>query len=369
MPLQATSAAEREKQDARAETLLVATRAIKEQTRDRRKIYLDRFRTWLWKERGVSFRFLLEQKPADPERIAAFLVEYGKEMFAAGKSYGGIYLETVNVVAVERPIIRRQLTAAWDLAYAWLVDEPHQHHPAMPISVMIAMVVVALMWGWPYEAAVIMMAWAGIMRIGEILSATRAELILPGDAAPGTSFALVMIKMPKTRGRSAKHQAARIDQEDVVTFLAAVYKDAGRNAPLWPFSASTLRKRSSCLLEALQLPSKKLNGVRPFDLGSMRPGGATWLLHATEDSELVRRRGRWLSQRVMEVYLQEAFVATFLEKISPGSRSLIGQCSGAFEMTLNRTVAFLQSGIPPPTWFYLLRGNASAPSKKAGKMG
>ena len=47
------------------------------------------------------------------------------------------------------------------------------------------------------------------------------------------------------------------------------------------------------------------DGERAIDLGSFRPGGATHLLQLSEDSELVRRRGRWASHRVMEIYLQE----------------------------------------------------------------
>jgi hypothetical protein len=132
----------------------------------------------------VSLKFLLEVKPPDPERISNLLIEYGRALYAGGKSYG-IFSETINAIAVERPLIRRQLNGAWDLAFAWLSDEPTQHHPAMPLTVLAAMVPAALMWGWPHEAAVLLIGWTGIMRIGEILAATRAELILPCDSAPG----------------------------------------------------------------------------------------------------------------------------------------------------------------------------------------
>jgi hypothetical protein len=157
----------------------------------------------------------MEQRPPDPERLAELLVEYGKELYRAGKAYG-IFAETINSVAVERPLIRRQLTTAWDLAFAWLQDEPHSHHPAMPISIMAAMVVVSLYWGWAYEAAIILMSWTGVMRIGEVLSAKRRDVVLPVDSAPGTSFMLIVIRQPKTRGRAARHQAARIDKVDVI---------------------------------------------------------------------------------------------------------------------------------------------------------
>ena len=61
--------------------------------------------------------------------------------------------------------------------------------------------------------------------------------------------------------------------------------------------------------KALQLPTTKGGYQKPLTLGSRQPGGATWLLHTTENAEVVRRRGRWISKKVMESYLQEVLVA------------------------------------------------------------
>ena len=312
---------------------------------------------------------MVECKPPDPEKISDLLVEFGRALYSAGKAYG-IFAETINAVAAERPLIRRQLTGAWDLAFCWLSDEPFQHHPAMPITVLAAMVSCALTWGWAYEAAVLLIGWTGLMRIGEVLAARRSELVLPEDSAPGTTFALVIVKQPKTRGRRAKHQAARIDQSDVIRFLSAMYGKCDQDFPIWPYSASTLRKRFSQLLQVLKLPTEKSPEMRRFDLGSLRPGGATWLLHKTEQPELVRRRGRWLSCRVMEIYLQEVLVATYVEKLSPMSRELIQFCAGGYSILLERCIGFLKAGIPLKSWFFLLRAAGDPSStEKAGKCG
>lgn len=263
--------------------------------------------------------------------------------------------QTINAVAVERPLIRRQLTAAWDLAFVWLSDEPHQHHRAMPISVMLAMVSIALCWGWAHEAAVILLGWTGILRIGEVLAATRQELILPQDAAPGTTFILLIIRQPKTRGRAARHQAARIDQSDVISFLTALYGCSKPSSRLWPFSDATLRKRFGLLLGALNLPNKKLPGTVPYDLGSLRPGEATWLLHSLENPDILRRRGRWASWRTMDIYVQEVQVATYAEKLEPKTRDFIQLYAGGYELLIERCTAFLNTGIPATVWFFLLK--------------
>lgn len=69
-------------------------------------------------------------------------------------------------------------------------------------------------------------SWAGGLRIGEVFLARRSDLVLPADAAPGTSFILLRIRTPKTRGRSAQHQAARVDPADFVVLIAKVLQHA-----------------------------------------------------------------------------------------------------------------------------------------------
>ena len=66
---------------------------------------------------------------------------------------------------------------------------------------------------------------------------------------------------------------------------------------LWNFSGQTLRSRFRALCKALDLPQSKHCGIKPLDMGSLRPGGATWLLQVTESGELVMRRGRWAAYR------------------------------------------------------------------------
>ena len=212
---------------------------------------------------GVLLSVMLTEKPVDAEGLAKWLVSYGKSMFLAGKSYGR-YSETINAVASARPAVRKHLGEAWDLAFAWLADEPHQHNPALPLSILLGMISVAIMWGWPVEGALLALTWAGVLRIGETLLARRSDLVLPSDGAPGTTYILMRIRTPKTRGRAAQHQAARVDAQDFVQLISKVFENLGRGEPLWPFSAGTMRKRFEALLRALSLPTTAVGGQRPF---------------------------------------------------------------------------------------------------------
>eukprot|EP00438_Fugacium_kawagutii_P004823 Skav226390 [mRNA] locus=scaffold1631:67277:74756:+ [translate_table: standard] len=358
--------AERNRAAMRTPITLPADRVVRKETRNKRFQLLTKFKVWLWSEHKVSFRALLEEKPFDAELISHWVVMYGRELFASGKAYYQ-YSETINAIAMTKPLLKKQLTAAWDLAFAWLGDEPHEHHPALPVSVLLAMMTLSLYWGWVYEACVLGATWAGVMRIGEFLQACRKDLVLPQDTAPGNRYVLLRIPDPKTRGRHARHQSARIDQEDIVNLLIATYGSMDSHEPLWPFSAATLRSRFSALLRALDLPTSKKNGCQPFGLSSLRPGGATWMLDVTENSELVRRRGRWLSNRVMEVYLQEISAATFLQKLSATQRSKIFQFATDFETVLQQALFFLNRAIPPRTWYLLM--NLQRGDGKMGKDG
>jgi len=342
------SAAERLRASNRASTVLIPTRTVRKETRDGRERLLKNFGRWLSENHQVSLDALLQQKPADPEEICRWLVMFGQDMFLSGKTYGA-FSETINAIGAARPLIRKQLAPAWDLAFAWLADEPHQHHPALPLSVLLAVLTTCLWWGWPLEAAIFALAWNGILRIGEVLMSLRRDLVLPDDSMPGVDFILLRIRAPKTRGRAAKHQAARVNPTDMVQLITAVFGELPADRPLWPYSAATLRKRFSAVLLSLGL-HESTKGSRGFDLGSFRPGGATHLLLTTEDPELCRRRGRWLSTRVMEIYLQEVMATTFVQRLDHSVRSKIYERSAAFSRVLQIALSFLASGIPCRAW-------------------
>ena len=78
------------------------------------------------------------------------------------------------------------------------------------------------------------------------------------------------------------------------------------------------------IMQRLDTTKLPFNKARRLDLGSLRAGGATWLLSVTEDSEdaeLVRRRGRWLSHRTMEIYIQEFSSIQFIHRLPEATQA------------------------------------------------
>lgn len=137
------SAAERRRADERAGALPTGDRVALDLTRKRRRKLLRDFQKWPWQVKGVSLLYLVRERPADPEKICHWLVTYGQELYRAGKAFG-IYAETINSVAASRPQVRKQLTAAWDYAFSRVSEEPFSHHPALPATVLLAIMSVAL---------------------------------------------------------------------------------------------------------------------------------------------------------------------------------------------------------------------------------
>lgn len=203
----------------------------------------------------------------------------------------GHYSETINAIASLRPRFRRTLQGAWDVAYTWLRHEPGNHHIALPWQALLGVLTAAFLWGWYRVAGIVALAWGSISRIGEVLAAERHQLVLPSDIGFTTDYLLLKIDDPKTRFRGARHQVARLDQPDLLAICEATLSGIPKNAKLWPLSPQTLRKRFYSLPDALKLQRSEQHGQRGIDLGSLRAGGATWLLEKSENHSLVQRRG------------------------------------------------------------------------------
>ena len=134
------------------------------------------------------------------------------------------------------------------------------------------------------------------------------------------------------------------------------FKDLPKEAKLWPSSPSTLRNRYAALVKALGMRQLDMPSGKQLDLGSLRAGGATWLLQTSEDSELVRRRGRWLNSRTMEIYIQEIGALIFMHRLNPRAKQLVFGALGSFAGAVKWAEIFLRAGIHSKLWFQLFCG-------------
>eukprot|EP00435_Cladocopium_sp_Y103_P051083 s53_g15.t1 len=157
---------------------------------------------------------------------------------------------------------------------------------------------------------------------------------------------------------SARHQAARLDQTQLLLILRMAFENLIPDQKLWPTSAQTIRTGIQKLLKANGLDGLPSGLSRGLDLGSLRAGGGSWLLRTSEDSELTRRRGRWISSKVMEIYVQEISNLQFLPKLPERTKVQILSGAALFPWSLANVFCFSQASIPPTAWYVLFRDEA-----------
>ena len=118
-----------------------------------------------------------------------------------------------------------------------------------------------------------------------------------------------------------------------------------------------MRTRFYKLLSAVGLTPGAAPAVRDLDLASVRGGGATWLMKATENAELVRRRGRCRTTKVKEIYVQEVEAAIYLPRLPQAVRAFIFELANAFPSIVQTASYWRPLAIPTSSWYLLyLRG-------------
>ena len=338
---------------------LPAGRLVEASTQKQRDALWNAFVRWL-SDQGIGAEELIQPPgSSDVDSVNCILTRYGRELYRAGRPYAH-YSELINAYSSKVPKLRRLLQPAWDLAFSWKRAEPGRHHTAMPWQVLLGLVTTAFLWGWPRTAGLLALSWGGLLRIGEALAARRSDLMLPADVWNTIDFAYLSIREPKTRYSAARHQSVRIDQPNVLKIVTVAFQALGPAEKLWPSSAQTLRTRFRQLCNALRLPCGSSGKPPGLELASLRAGGATWLLMADEDSELVRRRGRWLTSKIMEIYIQEVSSIQFLPSLQAEPKRLVYAALEAHADILRKADFFTATGILPYLWYKLFAARTVA---------
>ena len=324
-------------------------RLVLPKTAELRSGHISVFRSWCTDE-NIDLDFLLENYRECIDELNIILCNFGRKLYSIGRPRNH-YFETINALTAAKPGLRRLVQQAWDLGFTWTKMEPSNHHVAAPFQVLMGLVSLCILWGWPLMAGSLCLMWGALLRPGEFLSARRAELLLPRDVGNTITFALLSILEPKTRNVAARHQAARVDIPDLLSIVQATFFGLQKHQKLWPYSGQTLRSRFKALLSGLGLAATGRGDAKPLDLGSMRAGGATWLLEMTENGNLVQRRGRWISEKVMALYIQELTANVFLAQLSQPVKKKILSLAFAFPKLTEKAIQLLEANIPPNAWF------------------
>ena len=85
-------------------------------------------------------------------------------------------------------------------------------------------------------------------------------------------------------------------------------------------------------------------------------------MHVSEDAELVRRRGRWLSHKIMEIYVQEVSAVLFMPTLPADVRQNLFSLMHSYPMIFSTAQWLQAAGVPTRLWFsFFQRGLGNRP--------
>ena len=191
-------------------------------------------------------------------------------------------------------------------------------------------------WGWLRETG-----------CGQISSSQRTSGTRSGSSSPAP-------RSQRPGNRGPRHQSAEIEADDLIKVVVLALRSLSRDQKLWPFSPQSLHTLLSRI------------GATPFRKG---PGLLTWVhfgrgerltcCSRRKDSELVRRRGRWASAKLMEIYLQGIFAALFLPTPPRGQKDKVASIAAGFADLLQQAIEWKQEGIEGKIWYSSWRGTTT----------
>ena len=177
----------------------------------------------------------------------------------------------------------------------------------MPRALALAMAAYFQVHGVPRLAILVLIGFHCLLRPAEAMNLT-ADDVIPFTADNSMEYSgvagVVRIRRPKTSRMPAhaRHQFALVEDAKLMSFFGGMLQSGllPHGQALWPEGEGALLKhwhRALLCLGISELP------VAP---ASLRSGGATDYFLRHRDVSSLRRRGRWLSERTLERYLQEA---------------------------------------------------------------
>jgi hypothetical protein len=221
------------------------------------------------------------------------------------------FMETINAVVDLRRAWRRCLPQSWDVAWVWRgLVESHSHIP-MPDFVFLAFCSLSLLWNWPDIVALLIGGFLGLLRPGELHHLQGQDIIFPSHFSRFNHMFLA-IRSPKNRCICARREHVRIDDLEVLPLFRSIKNVLQPSDQIF---AGTQREFRNCFEQLCMYFDIRCNDTNGLAPASLRAGGATFLYQQCDQPEVVRFRGRWSNNRMLEIYIQEVTANTFADTL------------------------------------------------------
>lgn len=258
---------------------------------------------WEWKDlRSVKAR-----------KIDQLLVDFVHRMHKSGeKSSLRVAKHAVLFTQAWRPRLRKALPCTWQALRSWEELKPSKFRAPLPLPLLAVLTCASRHMAffeceaqqrdlWLTFSTLLLVGFYALLRPGELLKLSAADITLPNSFSMGCPFAVVRIRSPKNSRQMGSQQFAEVRHPDAVNWL--VWLVGKRKEPaelLWKSSQNRFRMMFRRLTQKLQIEHLKLSPA------SLRAGGATWMLDEKIEVSKIRFSGRWANLRSLEHYLQVA---------------------------------------------------------------
>ena len=304
----------------RAGVQLNAVELVREKTLKLETSLWEGFLSWVVEDCDGETARLLTSASAT---VAPLLQLYGDHLFKAGATLSA-FRHLVAFAVRKFPDFKFHSKVCWDFITKWESLEPLVHRLPFPWPACRAMAAVAIGWRWPRFALVLLIAFKGILRVGEVLRASRGDLVLPSDLLSDKVDRLYLkVQDPKSmrRGGGREQHTTVVDLE-LVSACERVFKNQDPKLALFPYSAHTFRRRWDEILSVLGI--EKTLSLTP---GCIRGGAA---VHAHQSGIPVQDllwKMRIQHVATLQHYLQEMAAEAVLGKLSKPSKNAVQSAS------------------------------------------
>ena len=229
--------------------------------------------------------------------------------------------------------LKGSLGRAWDCLRSWQLDLPTWSRVPIPIlllrsmfatAVGLALAETAHACHWFVFAILIRVGFAGLLRPGELMKLTAADVRLPqSEWEPGV--VILRLMEPKNKSCLGRYQFTSIHDESLVRWLRWLTAGMEPSAKLWPGSQALFTKFWKRCVHLLNYTAL---GITP---ASLRPGGATYHFMQHQSIAALRIAGRWRAESSLEHYIQLVMSHLCLTQLGDEAHSFASSLAHASE--------------------------------------
>jgi integrase len=203
----------------------------------------------------------------------------------------------VNGLIMLMPRLKGRLLTARRALAMWKKIVPPESYPPLTRDLAVVVAVQMSRHGYYRYAVGVLLSFDCLLRVSEMSSLKRENVVDSGDLRFGSVYRRVTITIPQTKG--GPNQSVTISDPAVVQLIRDLVRRTKPGKPLFPGGVHSYRRVFNRTRDELGLSSK-------YGTHSLRHGGATLLFLKDVALSEIMLRGRWKAESSARTYIQQA---------------------------------------------------------------